>query len=139
MIKFTCQQCKESLEAPLSLEGESLTCPNCSLEQKIPAPLPDEKPNDPYTTDDPEPAEEEIVNPSGHRPILINSVGEIIMTENSKSVACPVQDRRCCYSCAWFSIDHKANTALCQGHIVIGAIARNEYGKEDDKKTHRWG
>ena len=152
MIQFKCQQCQESLEAPLSLEGENLSCPKCGFDQAIPAPLSggdsvnrsdpitvglSEEPKDPYTTNEETTVEAEA-DTGGHRPIFINSIGEIIMTENSKSVACPMQDHRCRYSCAWFSIDHEANTALCQGRIVIGGISRNEYGREDDKTTNRW-
>jgi len=138
MIQFTCSQCQESLEAPLSLEGDNLTCPQCGYQQKIPAPSAGESEKDPYIIEEEEPAVEEAVDPKGPRPIMINSIGEIIMTKDNKSVSCPVQEHRCRYNCAWFSIDHDANNAMCQGRIVIGVIQKNEYGKEDGKKN-RWG
>jgi len=36
MIKFECSQCGESLEAPDSLQGDLLQCPECRFPEKVP-------------------------------------------------------------------------------------------------------
>ena len=42
MIKFTCSKCNEALEAPESMKGELLQCPNCRFPERVP--IPEEEP-----------------------------------------------------------------------------------------------
>jgi DNA-directed RNA polymerase subunit RPC12/RpoP len=38
MIQFKCSQCKELLEAPESMQGERLQCPQCRYPELVPVP-----------------------------------------------------------------------------------------------------
>lgn len=38
MIKFKCSKCNENMEAPESMKGELLQCPNCRFPERVPAP-----------------------------------------------------------------------------------------------------
>ncbi len=153
MIEFVCSHCKESLEAPLSLEGQQLVCPGCGREEAVP--LRDDRGE--YKILTPEEIEiveqasesssgndqshigdEEIEANNGPRLIFINTEGEVIMTNYNKSVQCPIRQERCRCSCAWFSIDHDLEMAYCQSSIKIGHVTKNEYGKKDSGQSNRW-
>ena len=150
MITFNCFECNEELEAPQSMVGEKIKCPGCGRNETVPNPDVLKTGSDELGTDDNPIAidvdfgvePEDLVGPSddqletmrqevGPRKVLINSEGEVIMTFNSKSVLCPVREKRCSCTCAWFSIEHELKQAICQNKIVIGDVEKNEYGKGD--------
>jgi len=156
MITFKCFHCNEELEVPQSMIGEQIKCPGCGRNETIPNPEVLQTGGDELGTDDNPVAisvdfgeePEDLVGPSedqlekmwqeaGPRKVLINSVGEVIMTLNNKSVLCPIREKRCTCTCAWFSVDHQLRQAVCQNKIVIGEIEKNEYGK-DESSGRSW-
>jgi hypothetical protein len=156
MINFKCFECNEELEVPQSMIGEQVKCPGCGRNETVPNPDLKQAGGDELGTDDdpiaidvdfgvdPEdlaaPSEdqlEKLRQEAGPRRVLINSEGEVIMTANSKSVLCPIREKRCTCTCAWFSIDHELRQATCQDKIQIGEIEKNEYGK-DSKDANHW-
>ena len=152
MIAFNCFHCDEPLEVPQSMAGEKVECPNCHRMEDVPSPAKPQAAGDNLGTDEnPIPievdfgvSEEDLAisqedqweaqhQEKGPRRLLINTIGEVIQTANNKSVQCPIREKRCVYTCAWFSIDSVERQAVCQSRIIIGEVEKNEYGKEDAK------
>ena len=158
MITFKCFHCNEELEAPGSMVGETIKCPGCGRNEVVPNPdaLHTAGADELGTDENPVPIDVDFgidpqdlqtcgeaawdaVHPErGPRKIHINTVGEVILSMNNKSVQCPIREKRCTCTCAWFSFEHELKQALCQSRIVIGEVEKNEYGKED-AKAGDWG
>ncbi len=158
MITFKCFHCNEELEAPQSMVGETIKCPGCGRNETVPNPdaIHTAGSDDLGTDENPVPIDIDFgVDPEelkvngdegweaaqtqkGPRRIFVNTVGEVIQSMNNKSIQCPIREKRCTCTCAWFSIDHDVKQALCQSRIVIGEVDKNEYGKED-AKAGDWG